>query len=48
MLSVCVTIGLVDKRVVVVKELKELQAQTEPIMNCFSDPEFAAQMNSTR
>ncbi|EDO29705.1 predicted protein [Nematostella vectensis] len=40
--------SLVEKRVEVVKELKDLQAQTEPIINCFSDPEFTAQVQSTR
>ncbi|EDO27554.1 predicted protein, partial [Nematostella vectensis] len=37
-----------NMRVEVVKELKDLQAQTEPIINCFSDPEFTAQVQSTR
>ncbi|XP_031561936.1 eukaryotic translation initiation factor 3 subunit E [Actinia tenebrosa] len=40
--------SLKEKRVEVVSELKELQAQTEPIMNCFTDPEFTIQMQSTR
>ena len=44
--SFCVE--LVQKRTEVVTQLKYLQAQTEPIVKCFEDPEFNNQMQTTR
>ena len=43
-----VFIALVVKRGDVVKELKELQAQTEPIMASFQDTEFNNQIQNAR
>ena len=37
-----------DKRVHVVSELKKLQADTEPIMKIFENPEVISQIQSTR
>ena len=42
------TLELVQKRTEVVTQLKYLQAQTEPIVKCFEDPEFNNQMQTTR
>ena len=42
------TVELVQKRAEVVTQLKYLQAQTEPIVKCFEDPEFNNQMQTTR
>ena len=42
------TVELVQKRTEVVTQLKYLQAQTEPIVKCFEDPEFNNQMQTTR
>lgn len=42
------TAELVQKRTEVVTQLKYLQAQTEPIVKCFEDPEFNNQMQTTR
>ena len=42
------TVELVQKRTEVVTQLKYLQAQTEPIVKCFEDPEFNNQMQRTR
>lgn len=39
---------LVKKRSEVVTQLKYLQAQTEPIVKCFEDPEFNNQIQTTR
>ncbi|KAL9981461.1 hypothetical protein ACROYT_G010167 [Oculina patagonica] len=39
---------LVEKRTEVVTQLKYLQAQTEPIVKCFEDPEFNNQIQTTR
>ncbi|XP_068750124.1 eukaryotic translation initiation factor 3 subunit E-like [Montipora capricornis] len=39
---------LVQKRSEVVTQLKYLQAQTEPIVKCFEDPEFNNQIQTTR
>ena len=41
-------VELVQKRTEVVTQLKYLQAQTEPIVKCFEDPEFNNQMQTTR
>ena len=43
-----VSVELVEKRTEVVTQLKYLQAQTEPIVKCFEDPEFNNQIQTTR
>ena len=45
---VFVSLDLVQKRTEVVTQLKYLQAQTEPIVKCFEDPEFNNQIQTTR
>ena len=41
-------VELVEKRTEVVTQLKYLQAQTEPIVKCFEDPEFNNQIQTIR
>ena len=41
-------IALREKRTTVVAQLKQLQAETEPIVKMFEDPETTRQMQSTR
>uniref|UniRef100_A0A7I2V3W9 Eukaryotic translation initiation factor 3 subunit E n=1 Tax=Homo sapiens TaxID=9606 RepID=A0A7I2V3W9_HUMAN len=40
--------ALREKRTTVVAQLKQLQAETEPIVKMFEDPETTRQMQSTR
>lgn len=41
-------LALREKRTTVVAQLKQLQAETEPIVKMFEDPETTRQMQSTR
>lgn len=44
----CFCLALREKRTTVVAQLKQLQAETEPIVKMFEDPETTRQMQSTR
>lgn len=43
-----ISLALREKRTTVVAQLKQLQAETEPIVKMFEDPETTRQMQSTR
>lgn len=47
-IKIIVCLALREKRTTVVAQLKQLQAETEPIVKMFEDPETTRQMQSTR